>query len=89
MTFFFLCTLGTNLSLHETECSELTLRFLCVRMYVFYPTVKERATKSLQAHWKTVAPDLEVTPTWSVSQEKLAYIPPAVRYQLVLDKFCI
>ena len=39
--------------------------------------VNSRATKSLQAHWKTVAPDLDSTPTWSVSQEKLAYIPPA------------
>ena len=42
-------------------------------------SVNARATKSLQAHWKTVAPDLDSTPTWSVSQEKLAYIPPAVR----------
>ena len=52
---------------------------LCLYDFQIMNTVNARATKSLQAHWKTVAPDLDYTPTWSVSQEKLAYVPPAVK----------
>ena len=69
-------------SFHDIKIFETELTFFSIHVWIhsiIKLLVKERATKSLQAHWKTVAPDLDYTPTWSVSQEKLAYTPPAVR----------
>lgn len=33
--------------------------------------------KRNRAVWKYIAPENDVTPTWSYGQEKLAYYPPA------------
>ncbi|KAK3280910.1 hypothetical protein CYMTET_11275 [Cymbomonas tetramitiformis] len=38
---------------------------------------KEAARKTLNTTWKHYNPEIDKTPKISVSQEKLAYIPPA------------
>lgn len=38
---------------------------------------KAEAEKRNRAVWKYIAPENDVTPTWSYGQEKLAYYPPA------------